>query len=495
MSPEFKNLQAIIISFFREVYGHDLKHDKANDLCDFLVTRIRISEIQYFLEHNDYPLRDPDSKFSETRILDLFKVLYPVLLERKKDEYLQVFLKGILNPLLIQINTQNKNILSKWFQNNSQFNLAMTAYSNVSFLGRSEFDMARSFNEIDKELSERYFRKSLASLLKAREISIRPTDRFNYGMVGVAYHYISLSATSPAEKKMLLSEAISNMQAAEELGDYSTDHFQYLGFSLFEFACIENELSDYFRALDILEICYDKNTENSNGIVSLARCNLNIGINYSLQRDNNRLAEENAFLKSRLPGSFQMSPNYMRMVKDSMTNRQYVYRSARVINNSVNQSFNYITIDKGSIGGIRPETAVICPEGIVGVVRKVSSNYATVISLLNTRLKISAKLNDTGHFGTVEWGGTDPEYVNLNEIPLHAHVKPGDLIVTSGYSAIFPEGIPIGNVVEALHEEGESFYNIKVKLIVDFTQISNVEVIENTYRGEQIHLEKETEND
>ena len=216
---------------------------------------------------------------------------------------------------------------------------------------------------------------------------------------------------------------------------------------------------------------------------------------FSLQRDNNRLAEENAFLKSRLPGSFQMSPNYMRMVKDSMTNRQYVYRSARVINNSVNQSFNYITIDKGSIGGIRPETAVICPEGIVGVVRKVSSNYATVISLLNTRLKISAKLNDTGHFGTVEWGGTDPEYVNLNEIPLHAHVKPGDLIVTSGYSAIFPEGIPIGNVVEALHEEGESFYNIKVKLIVDFTQISNVEVIENTYRGEQIHLEKETEND
>ena len=117
----------------------------------------------------------------------------------------------------------------------------MTAYSNVSFLGRSEFDMARSFNEIDKELSERYFRKSLASLLKAREISIRPTDRFNYGMVGVAYHYISLSATSPAEKKMLLSEAISNMQAAEELGDYSTEHFQYLGFSLFEFACIENK--------------------------------------------------------------------------------------------------------------------------------------------------------------------------------------------------------------------------------------------------------------
>ncbi len=216
---------------------------------------------------------------------------------------------------------------------------------------------------------------------------------------------------------------------------------------------------------------------------------------FSLQRDNIRLAEENAFLKSRLPGSFQMSPNYMRLVKDSLTNQQYVYRSARVISNSVNKSFNYLTIDKGSIGGIRQETAVICSDGVVGVVRKVSSHYSTVISLLNTRLKISAKLKESGHFGTVEWGGTASGYVNLNEIPLHAHVKPGDLIVTSGYSAIFPEGIPIGSVEEVEYEEGESFYRILVKLSVDFNSLSHVEVVENTYRGEQLQLEKQTEND
>lgn len=216
---------------------------------------------------------------------------------------------------------------------------------------------------------------------------------------------------------------------------------------------------------------------------------------FSLQRDNVRLAEENAFLKSRLPGSFQLSPNYMRLVKDSLSTQQFVYRSAKVISNSVNKSFNYLTLDKGSISGIRSESAVICSEGVVGVVRKVSGHYATVISLLNTRLKISAKLKEAGHFGTVEWSGTSSGYVNLNEIPLHAKVQPGDLIVTSGYSAIFPEGIPIGWVDEVDYEEGESFYRILVKLSVDFNSLSHVEVVENTYRGEQLHLEKETEND
>ncbi|MBN2742461.1 MAG: rod shape-determining protein MreC [Marinilabiliaceae bacterium] len=216
---------------------------------------------------------------------------------------------------------------------------------------------------------------------------------------------------------------------------------------------------------------------------------------FSLQRDNDRLADENAFLKSRLPGAFQMSPNYIRLVKDSLTGQQYAYHSARVINNSVNKSFNYLTLDKGSIDGIRQETAVICPDGIVGVVRRVSPHFTSVISLLNSRLKISGKLKESGHFGSVSWDGTDSRYVNLSEIPLHATVNPGDLIVTSGYSAIFPEGIPIGTVDEVEAEEGESFFRIRVKLAVDFKRLSYVEVVDNTYRGEQLQLEKQNEND
>jgi len=216
---------------------------------------------------------------------------------------------------------------------------------------------------------------------------------------------------------------------------------------------------------------------------------------FTLQQTNKRLAEENAFLKSRLPGSFQITPDYLRMAKDSLTEQQVVYRAARVINNSVNKPYNFITLDKGKINGITPEMGVICADGIVGIVREVSPNYATVISVLNTRLKISAKLKNSGYFGSIEWNGLSHEYAYLMEIPLHASVKEGEWVVTSGYSAIFPEGIPIGTVEEIKHDEGESYYELKIKLSVDYKKLEYVEVIENKGAKEKLLLEKSLQND
>jgi rod shape-determining protein MreC len=216
---------------------------------------------------------------------------------------------------------------------------------------------------------------------------------------------------------------------------------------------------------------------------------------FTLEEANRKLAEENAFLRSRLPGNFQLSDDYIRLVTDSLTQQQYVYRAARVINNSVNKSYNFITLDRGRSHGIAPEMGVVCPEGVVGIVRDVSTNYATVVSLLNQRLKVSAKIKDTDYFGAIEWNGFSPRYVNLSEIPLHAVVKQGDLVVTSGFSTIFPEGIPIGEVDEVSHFEGESYYQIKVKLSVDFNKVSYIETIENRDRKERSLIEKKTEND
>jgi rod shape-determining protein MreC len=68
-------------------------------------------------------------------------------------------------------------------------------------------------------------------------------------------------------------------------------------------------------------------------------------------------------------------------------------------------------------------------------------------------------------------------------------VKVGDLVVTSGYSSIFPEGILIGTVEEVEKDKGESFFRIKVRLSVDFKDLSYVEVISNNMRDEQFNLE------
>ena len=92
------------------------------------------------------------------------------------------------------------------------------------------------------------------------------------------------------------------------------------------------------------------------------------------------------------------------------------------------------------------------------------------------------------------WPGLDYSEVILEEIPFHVEIFPGDTIVTSGYSSIFPEGIMVGTVryIEAL--EG-NFYTIRVNLAVDFKNLFYVNVIRNLLRAEQLELERISGND
>lgn len=212
----------------------------------------------------------------------------------------------------------------------------------------------------------------------------------------------------------------------------------------------------------------------------------------SLKKVNEELANENAFLRSQMPTSFKQSKDYFTLVGDSSTTNQYKYRSCKVVNNTVYKHFNYITLNKGLKDGIKPDMGVLSNKGIVGIVIKCSENYSTALSLLNPRLKISAKLKESEFFGSVSWNNKSTQYAILDEIPEHANVNVGEQVITSGYSSTFPDGILIGTVDQVKHPEGESFYEIKIKLSVNFSQLSYVEVVENIFQNQQLHLEEES---
>ena len=94
----------------------------------------------------------------------------------------------------------------------------------------------------------------------------------------------------------------------------------------------------------------------------------------------------------------------------------------------------------------------------------------------------------------MSWPGSDYREAILEEIPFHVEIFPGDTIVTSGYSAIFPEGIPVGTVLDYESLEG-NFYTITVGISVDYKSLSHVNVIHNLLREEQLELERITGND
>ena len=159
-----------------------------------------------------------------------------------------------------------------------------------------------------------------------------------------------------------------------------------------------------------------------------------------------------------------------------------------MLNSGFNKTKNYITINKGSLHGIANEMAVCSSEGVVGMVEKTSKHYAKVIPLINVNLRVSAKIKKNGYYGSLQWDGDDYRYTYLNDIPFHVNAEPGDTIVTSGLSPIFPEGKIIG-FIESINKETANFLTIKVKFATDFKKIFDVYVIANTRKLEQEQLE------
>ncbi len=216
---------------------------------------------------------------------------------------------------------------------------------------------------------------------------------------------------------------------------------------------------------------------------------------FALAKVNQSLAEENAKLKSpALPSSQTANTTDSVSSNFIQSNSNYRYISAHVINNSVNKVLNYITLNKGRKDGVKPDMGIVSPEGIVGVVVAVSENYAMGFSVLNKRWGASAKLKKSGYFGPVEWSGGDYQMAKLKEIPFHVEIAVGDTIVTSSYSAVFPEGILIGTVHSFEQPKGESFYQINIKLATDFKSIHYVEVIDNLDKAQLYKLNNLIEN-
>ncbi len=212
----------------------------------------------------------------------------------------------------------------------------------------------------------------------------------------------------------------------------------------------------------------------------------------SLSEENQRLADENNRLLNIIESTYKSDEIFFRSVNDTIFNQRYRYTSARIINNSINKKHNFITLNKGREQGIRPEMAVVSEGSVVGVVKGVSNNYSTVISLLNLDLKISSKIKKNGYFGSLMWEGQGYQTAILNEIPLNADIQVGDTIITSGFSSIYPEGVLIG-FISNFTEKGGSFYEIKVKLSTDFKSLDNVNVIGNLLQTEKLNIEKQAD--
>lgn len=213
---------------------------------------------------------------------------------------------------------------------------------------------------------------------------------------------------------------------------------------------------------------------------------------FSLAEANEALVGENSRLLEQL-NSLKVEPDSIEIKLDSTLFVQFEFKGARVISNSLRYAQNHITLNKGSIEGVKPGMGIFNEAGVVGRVKSVSKNYSVGISLLNNDLLISSIIKSTGDFGSINWDGVDTQKAKLLYVPRHVQAQVGDTVVTSGYSAVFPRNLNIGVISNVVQSGDPNYLDIEVRLTTDFSKISYVYLVENTLANELDSLNQKSE--
>lgn len=203
---------------------------------------------------------------------------------------------------------------------------------------------------------------------------------------------------------------------------------------------------------------------------------------FGLRSENEELLLKNADLQSQIA---ELKNYIYDLENDSLKTNAFITDSlgtrqkephiiARVENNTISQIYNFIIINKGKKDGVQTDMGVVSQQGIVGVVRDATLNYAVVQPVLNPHSRFSCKILNSNTAGTLVWEGGDPRYASLTEYPKYEKVEKGDTIVTSGFSDIFPEGIFVGVIEDYKSGTNDNFYSLKIKLSTDFGSLKRV---------------------
>lgn len=163
---------------------------------------------------------------------------------------------------------------------------------------------------------------------------------------------------------------------------------------------------------------------------------------------------------------------------------------ATIVKASRNSQHNYIVLNKGSEDGVKPQTGIVTTTGVVGVVNSVDRHFSYGLTLMNTKMSVSARIGQTGLVAPLEWDGKHSNGALMKNLPLHHEIAPGDTVWTSGYSNVFPPDIPIGTTGGIRQVDG-STNEVSIRLFQDFAALRYVIITENLDRGEITELEKE----
>ncbi|MEX0600528.1 MAG: rod shape-determining protein MreC [Rhodothermales bacterium] len=219
-----------------------------------------------------------------------------------------------------------------------------------------------------------------------------------------------------------------------------------------------------------------------------------VGGYFQALAENEVLREENIELSSRVARSREamLENERLRRLVGFSDTTGYDLLAARIINKDFTQQWNYLTLDVGALDSVGVDMAVIDERGILGKVVLVSTHYAKVMPYANTDFRIPAKVQPLQAFGIVRWEGTRMDRLRLDHIVKTEPVEAGQLVVTAGYSGVFPPGLAVGTVDSVSARTGRNELTIFLRPAAPMSTAEHVFVVMQQPDPERLALERES---
>ncbi|MBR1638690.1 MAG: rod shape-determining protein MreC [Treponema sp.] len=187
-----------------------------------------------------------------------------------------------------------------------------------------------------------------------------------------------------------------------------------------------------------------------------------------LQRSNADITKENARLREQLGFSLSLEEKNF---------------PAQIISRDLDNAYSYLTIDKGSVNGVKKNMPVVAyqngNQGLVGKVIQVGAFTSQIMPVYNIDNSVSARIQNTRDLGLVNGLGSQDQPLLLQYIRKRVldDLHYGDIIVTSGENNNYMRDIPIGTISKITVLDYNSSLNIEVTPILDFSRLETVIVV------------------
>lgn len=177
-----------------------------------------------------------------------------------------------------------------------------------------------------------------------------------------------------------------------------------------------------------------------------------------LTEENQRLKEAESFLKTRQLKYAALEKENIRLrgLLDASYRLEQQVLVAELLAIRLDPYQHVVTVNKGSLAGIKEGQPVLDENGVAGQVLRTTPLTSEVILITDPNHAIPVQVNRNGLL-TIAVGGGRIDQLTLPYLPSNADIQPDDLLVTSGLGGVFPPGYPVATVSRVEPQSGRSF--------------------------------------